>query len=70
MQEGDCFIFVYEWCVWCLKCLVALVPNIVLCEDCEDRIGCCEIILVFILDFVLTNIYALYCHSIPEVLPY
>ena len=36
-------------CLWHYKFLVVTVPTIALCEDGEGWIGCCEIILVFIL---------------------
>ena len=50
-------------------CLVAPVLIFVLCEDGINWIGCCELSLLFILDCVLTNIYATLFHSIPNMLP-
>ena len=70
MKGGD-FLFLFINGVFGIKkLLVALVSTIALFEDRGDRIGCCKISLVFIIDCVLTNLPSPHCHSIPKVIPY
>ena len=70
MKGDNLFLFFINSLVCITKCLVVPVSNIAFCEDGGDRIGCCKISLLFVLDFVLNNISAPPCHYDTKLLPY